>query len=304
MTHFFETLFYRPQWYHRIIAILLLPLSIIYGIGMWIRRKSAQRKQYPVPIISIGNLVIGGSGKTPFVIALAKHFSDKKVAIISRGYGRQSSGLVEVSCAGEVLVGVEQSGDEAMLMAIRSPKASVIVSEKRGIAIEKAIAQGAELILLDDGFNRVEIEKLEILLEPEILPNRLPLPSGPFREFAWSGADADLILREDRDFIRGVGYQKLKEKMVLVTAIANPSRLDSYLPEGVIAKVYLSDHAYFEEEKLKAILEQYDAESLLVTEKDWVKMKAFDLPLSLMTLELHLNDGIISEIESYYKEKQ
>ena len=304
MIYFFETLFYRPQWYHWIIAILLSPLSIIYGIGMWIRRKSAQRKQYSVPIISIGNLVIGGSGKTPFVIALAKHFSDKRVAIISRGYGRQSTGLVEVSRMGEVLVEVEQSGDEAMLMSIKSLEASVIVSEKRGIAIEKAIAQGAELILLDDGFNRVEIEKFEILLEPKTLPNRLPLPSGPFREFSWSSADADLILREQRDFSRGVGYQKLKEKMVLVTAIANPSRLDSYLPEGVIAKVYLSDHAYFEEEKLKAILEQYDAESLLVTEKDWVKMKAFDLPLSLMTLELHLNDGIISEIESYYKEKQ
>ena len=304
MTHFFETLFYRPRWYHWIIAILLFPLSLLNGIVMWIRRKTAQRKQYPVPIISIGNLVTGGSGKTPCVIALAKHFSDKRVTIISRGYGRQSSGLIEVSRAGAVLVDVTQSGDEAMLMAIKSPEASVIVSEKRGIAIEKAIAQGAELILLDDGFNRVEIEKFEILLEPENLPNRLPLPSGPFREFAWSSADADLILRENRDFSRGVGYQNLKEKMVLVTAIANPSRLDSYLPEGVIAKVYLSDHAYFEEEKLRDILEQYDAQSLLVTEKDWVKMKAFDLPLSLMTLELDMNHGIISEIESYIKEKQ
>jgi len=304
MTHFFETLFYRPRWYHWVIAVLLLPISLLNGIMMWIRRKSVQRKQYPPPIISVGNLVIGGSGKTPFVIALAKHFSDKRVAIISRGYGRQSRGLVEVSRMGEVLVDVTQSGDEAMLMAIKSPKASVIVSEKRAIAIEKAIEQGAELILLDDGFNRVEIEKFEILLEPENLPNRLTLPSGPFREFAWSGMDADLIVREQRDFVRGVGYQNLKKKMVLVTAIANPSRLDSYLPEGVIAKVYLPDHAYFEEEKLRAILEWYDAESLLVTEKDWVKMKAFALPLSLMTLELHLNDGIISEIESYIKEKQ
>jgi tetraacyldisaccharide 4'-kinase len=304
MTHFFETLFYRPQWYHWVVSMLLSPISLLYGLGMWVRRKLARRKHYAVPILSVGNLVIGGSGKTPFVIALAEYFSDRKVVIISRGYGRQSSGLVEVSCESEVLVAVEQSGDEAMLMAIRSPHASVIVSEHRGIAIEKAIEKGAELILLDDGFNRVEIEKCEIVLEPELLPNRLVLPAGPMREFCWSRAEADLIYRENIDFCRGVRYQNLKDKMLLVTAISNPSRLDRYLPEGVVAKVTLEDHAYFEETKLRALLKQHQAESLLVTEKDWVKMRAFDLPLSLMTLELHLNDGIISEIEAYIKEKQ
>jgi tetraacyldisaccharide 4'-kinase len=298
MTHFFETLFYRPRWYHWVASILLLPLSLTYGIGMWIRRKISRRKQYPVSIISVGNLVIGGSGKTPFVIALAAHFSDRRVAIISRGYGRQSSGLVEVSREGEVLVAVGQSGDEAMLMAIRSPHASVIVSEKREPAIERAIEQGAELILLDDGFNRVEIEKYEILLEPEKLPNRLPLPSGPMREFAWCNRVADMILGEHRDFTRRVRYQNTTEGMLLVTAIANPSRLDRYLPEGVVDKVYLEDHAYFEEEKLKRLLAECSAQSLLVTEKDWVKMKGFDLPLSLMILELELNEGIISQIEA------
>ena len=301
MTHFFETLFYRPGWYHWIIAVLLLPLSLLNGIVMWIRRKLARRKIYPVPIVSVGNLVIGGSGKTPFVIALAKHFSDRHIAIVSRGYGRQSSGLVEVSRRGKILVDVIQSGDEAMLMTLKSPDASVIVSEKRGVAIEKAIAQGAELILLDDGFNRVEIEKFEILLEPEKLPNKLPLPSGPYREFVWSSTEANLILSENKGFKRGVRYQNIKERMLLVTAIANPSRLDIYLPEGVVGKVYLEDHAYFEVEKLKALLAAYDVQSLLVTEKDWVKMRDFDLPLSLMILELELNEGIIRQIEAYIR---
>jgi len=301
ITYFFETLFYRPQWYHWIIAILLLPLSVFYGIGMWIRRKLAKRKQYSIPIVSVGNLVVGGSGKTPFVIALAKYFSRRHVTIVSRGYGRQSRGMVEVSREGKVLVDVMQSGDEAMLMALKSPGASVMVSEKRELAIERAIVQGAELILMDDGFNRVEIEKFEILLEPEKLPNRLPLPSGPFREFVWSRGDADLVLKEQKDFTRGVRYQNLKKKMLLLTAIANPSRLDRYIPDGVIGKVYLENHTYFEKDQLAALLREYDAQSLLVTEKDWVKLRDFDLPLSLMILELHLNDGIITTLESYIR---
>lgn len=303
MTRFFETLFYHPRWYHWVVALLLLPLSLLYAAGMWIRRKLTQRRSYSVPIISVGNLVIGGSGKTPFVIALAVQLIQKRVAIISRGYGRQSSGLIEVSREGELLVSVEQSGDEAMLMALRAPRASVIVSEKRGVAIEKAMALGAEVILLDDGFNRVEIEKYEILLEPAYNANRLPLPSGPFRECVCATAAADLQLKESRDYVRKVHFQSLSGRMVLVTAIADPIRLDAFLPDGVVAKVYLDDHAYFELSTLQDILRQHEADSLLVTEKDWVKLQGFDLPLSLMKLELELNEGIIPQIESYIRQK-
>jgi len=257
-----------------------------------------------VPIISVGNLVIGGSGKTPFVIALAAYFSDRRVAIVSRGYGRQSSGLVEVSREGEVLVAVEQSGDEAMLMAIKSPYASVIVSEKRELAIERAIEQGAELILLDDGFNRVEIEKVEILLEPVSLPNRLPLPSGPMREFAWCNRVADMQLKEGQEYHRKVAYADLTDQMVLVTAIADPVRLDPYLPEGVIAKVTLEDHAYFDEKALEEILVKQKADSILTTEKDWVKMQHFKLPISRMKLELQIDETTLSKIEAMTRKKQ
>lgn len=298
---FFETLFYRPRWYHWLVAMGLLPLSILYGTGMWIRRRWTGRHFYPAPIISIGNLSVGGSGKTPFVIMLARYFAEKKVAIVSRGYGRQSRGLVEVSRNGTLLTNVLQSGDEAMLLALRAPYSSVIVSEQRNPAIEKALRQGAELVLLDDGFGRVEIEKFEILLEPGTLPNRLTLPAGPLREFVWSRAEADLVLREGKDFSRGVRYQNLKKRMLLLTAIANPSRLNPYLPDGVVAKIYLENHAYFDAVLLQEYLNMHGAESLLVTEKDWVKLKDFDLPLSLMVLELELNEGIMPQIETYIR---
>ncbi|MDQ7047067.1 MAG: tetraacyldisaccharide 4'-kinase [Sulfurovum sp.] len=129
MKHFFERMFFSPQWYHYPIIIVLTPLSLLYGIGMFLRRVFATKRSFGLPIVSVGNLMVGGSGKTPFVIALASRFEG--VTIISRGYGRLSQGLIEVSRRGKILVNVEQSGDEAMLMAESLPHCSVIVSEDR-----------------------------------------------------------------------------------------------------------------------------------------------------------------------------
>ena len=177
MTAFFEAMFFSPKWYHYLVMILLFPLSLVYGTVMFIRRVVTPKNHFTLPIVSVGNLQVGGSGKTPFVIALASRYED--VTIISRGYGRQSVGLIEVSYKGKVVVDVKQSGDEPMLMAESLPHASVIVSEDRTIAIELAMREGAKLIILDDGFNRVEIEKFEILLEPACIVNTLPFPAGP-----------------------------------------------------------------------------------------------------------------------------
>ena len=295
--HFFEQMFFSPRWYHYPFILILLPLSLIYGFLMSLRRLSVTKKDFGIPIVSVGNLIVGGSGKTPFVIALASRF--KNVTIISRGYGRKSQGLVEVSRNGEVLVDVEQSGDEPMLMAISLPRASVIVSEERHKAIELAKEQGAELVILDDGFNRVEIEKFEIILEPQIIKNYLPFPAGAFREFYFSNRYADIVAKEGEDFVRKVSFENLRSKMLLVTAISNPDRLDKYLPDGVVQKVYLQDHAYFEEEPLKEHMQECGAESLLVTQKDAVKMQDFKLPLSKMKLKLEIKNEIFIQIDEY-----
>ena len=288
---------FDPKWYHYIIIILLSPLSLVYGLIMYFRRLFVVKKSFGLPIVSIGNLVVGGSGKTPFVIALASRY--EKVAVISRGYGRQSKSLVQVSNKGDILCTVEESGDEAMLIAVSLPKASVIVSEDRSKAITLAKEQGAELIILDDGFNRVDIEKFEILLEPKEVKNYFPFPSGAFREFWFMNVYADLVLKEERDFIRKVTLEDLSSKMLLVTAISNPQRLDPYLPKNVVGKVYLEDHAYFDKEKLKRQMQEYGAETLLVTEKDRVKMRGFKLPLSKMKLKLEIKDEVSALIDQY-----
>ncbi len=154
---------------------------------------------------------------------------------------------------------------------------------------------------LDDGFNRVEIEKFEIVLEPEQINNYLPFPAGAFREFWFNTKYADIVAKEGKSFYRQVEFENLKSKMVLVTAISNPNRLDDYLPEGIVHKVYLEDHAYFEEEKLKTLLSEHEAQSLLVTQKDAVKMKDFKLPISEMKLKLEIKENIFTQIDEYIK---
>ena len=299
MRVFFEQMFFSPQWYHYPVIGLLFPLSVVYGIIMSLRRMLTAQKNFEIPIISVGNLIVGGSGKTPFVITLASALED--VVIISRGYGRKSKGLVEVSVEGKILVDVTQSGDEPMLMAQALPKASVIVSEDRESAIALAKQKGAKSIILDDGFNRVEIAKFEILLEPEHIHNYLPFPAGAFREFWFNKKYADIVAKEGESFTRQVNLKDLRSKMLLVTAISNPSRLDRYLPEGVVGKVYLEDHAYFEEEALKRLLSEYEAESLLMTEKDVVKMQGFKLPISEMKLKLEIKETIFTQVDKYIK---
>jgi len=266
---------------------------------MFIRRLLSKRERFDVPIISVGNLIVGGSGKSPFIIELAKRY--KNVTVILRGYGRESRGLFEVSKNGKILTTVKESGDEAMLMAESLKEASIIVSEDRKKAIRQAIKNGTKLILLDDGFNRVDIEKFEIILEPKGIKNYFTLPSGAFREFYMTYKFADIKAIESIDYKRVVKYENLTDRMLLVTAIANPKRLDEYLPKGVVAKYYLGDHSFFDEIKIKEKMRKYNAISILVTTKDLVKMEGFDLYISIIRLKLDINKEILDRIDDYLK---
>ncbi len=130
---------------------------------MFFRFKSKIAENFGIDIISVGNLSVGGSGKTPLVTALALKYEN--VAIILRGYGRESKGLHVVSNNGEILVDVNTSGDEAMIYAHKVSNALVIVSEDRKIAIKKAKEMGAKIIFLDDAYSKHDIKKLDLLID-------------------------------------------------------------------------------------------------------------------------------------------
>ena len=292
-----ERYLYAPDPFQRLLSLILWPLSLLYCGVMYLRFKTKSPQSFGIPVVSVGNLTVGGSGKTPIVSALAARHEG--TAVILRGYGRKSSGLVVVADGEKILVDVDTSGDEAMLYATVLSHVVVIVSETRESAIEKAKEMGCKVVFLDDGYNKHQIQKLDILISVKT-DNDFCLPAGPYRERLWKGKEA-LRIEEGKAFTRSVKLIDATEKMVLVTAIARAERLDPYLPE-VLEKVYFEDHHYFTKEELEAILERTKASSLLVTLKDYVKIRKFDLPVSLMELSLELESDFTQKVDTYIKE--
>lgn len=289
-----EDYFYNPDFIQKLLSILLLPLSWIYCLIMYLRFKGKSAENFDIDIVSIGNLSVGGSGKTPLVTALALRYTD--VAIVLRGYGRHSSGLYVISDGVEILEDVKISGDEAMIYAHKVPHAKVIVSEDRKDGIRKAKELGAKIIFLDDAYSKHDIKKLDLLIDVDS-KNSFCLPSGPFRERLWSSKKA-VVVKEGIDFQRDVELKDKCDKMSLVTAIARPSRLDSFLPD-VVSKNYFEDHHSFTKDELESILKKDGSERLLVTYKDFVKVESFGLPLSLLDLHVEVDDRIFEIIDNY-----
>ena len=289
---------YRPSLLDRLLAFLLLPLSLAYTALAILRRLWATPRSFGIPVVSIGNLTLGGSGKTPLTIALASSYP--KAAIVLRGYGRASKGMHVVSHWGVLTCNVHQSGDEAMLYAKMLPDALVIVSEIRTQGIIKAKSLGAEVVFLDDGFGKADIEKFDILIRPTP-PPVLPfcLPSGPYREPAWFYNYANMVLEEGKEFRRNVRVHNPTDTMVLVTAIANPERLKPFLPQGIVASYAFPDHYMYTKEELVTLLQDHHASSLLVTQKDAVKLEAFGLPLSLLLLSLDVSPATQRTVKEY-----
>lgn len=294
-----EQYLYNPSLTQKILSFLLLPLSWIYCFIAYLRYRRSVPKAFGIPVVSIGNLTVGGSGKTPVVIELAKHFA--KPAIVLRGYGRKSRGMVVVKDKTTILCDVIKSGDEAMLYAQSLSNATVIVSEIRERGIAEAKAMGCDVVLLDDGYGKHSIDKLDLLIDVDT-PNRFCLPSGAYRERLWKNKCVLMVI-EGKSFKRSVKVQNPTSKMVLVTAIARPERLDPYLP-SVSEKIYFEDHHFFTQWELEAIVERTGATSLLVTSKDFVKMSSFNLKLSILELSIELDEVLIKTVKEYTDAKK
>ena len=289
-----ESFFYNPNTLQKILAIFLSPFSFLYCFVVWIRFKFSTPESFGIDVISVGNLTVGGSGKTPLVTALANHYAN--VAIVLRGYGRESSGLHVVKDGSSILCDYHVSGDEAMIYADKVSSAIVIVSEDRKEGILKAKELGARLVFLDDAYSKHAIEKLDFLIEVDA-KNKFCLPAGPFREKVWSGKRVHKIV-ENLDFKRVVTLKDKCDKMSLATAIARPQRLDPYLPD-LVNKNYFPDHHNFTKDELENILATDDVESILVTYKDYVKVNSFGVPLSLLDLDVNVDERIFKIIDNY-----
>ena len=204
-----------PEFWARrgVLSALLQPLAWSYAAGAAARQLLTRPVRLAVPVICVGNLVAGGAGKTPVVLALARRLAARggAVHILSRGYGGSLAGPVRVDPARH---GAAEVGDEALLLAATAPS---WVARDRVAGGRAALAAGASLLLLDDGLQNPHLAKDLALLVVDGgygFGNGRVLPAGPLRESLVAGlarADAVVLMGEDR---AGLGVL-LGEKPVL-----------------------------------------------------------------------------------------
>ena len=281
------------------LRLFLYPFAVLYGVVTWLRNKFFDwgiKKENEIPFASIcvGNLSVGGTGKTPHVLLFNQWFSsENKIVILSRGYGRKTKGLIWA----DTKASAETIGDEPMQFLSALPKPEVVVSEKRILGIE-AIQKANythPLVILDDAFQHRHVKAgFNVLLcdyHSPYFKDHL-LPAGNLREFRSGEKRADVVivtkcpvdLTEDKKqfFYKNIRLQKEHiffsrivytpiekwgehdlpehpDRILLVTGIANPKPLEQYLEKNFLLKsVIFPDHHAFTEKDIHDIHENFD----------------------------------------------
>ena len=316
------------------------PFGPLYGLIMKVREqlytKNVFKQENPgVPVVSVGNLVLGGTGKTPTVIHLAKMLKTfgLKPAIISRGFGGQSKKSVNVVSDGEsILMNAVSAGDEPVLIARSLPDIPVVTGKKRILPCKYAVTQfGVNIIILDDGFQHMGVTRdinLVLFDASTLAGNSRIFPAGPLREpisalkrttaFLISGQHkgnknrsesfADLLRSKFENipvFIanyshptlvdandKPVSAHKVKDAYVFC-AIANPDRVSNTLENinvNIVGSTPYKDHTPYNQRQITALCEQaslVNAQYLITTTKDFVKVKGFHFSLPLLVLQVN-----------------
>lgn len=290
------------------VSVLLWPASVLYGVGvrLWhllfdLGLRTPVRID-GVRVVSVGNVVVGGAGKTPAVIHLASEALQRgeRVAVLTRGYGRRSR--VPIAFTSAQLPPVEEVGDEPRLIARRCPGVTVYVDGDRVASARRAAADGAQLLLLDDGFQHRRLARDEDILIDGGEGNGWLLPAGPLREPSSARSRAtsiwgrdgrpgdvqvDYVVREVRAPDGEVHPASvLKDRDVtLLLGVARPGSVRATV-ESLGARVqsvhaYADHHRFTSDELLRA---QATPHLLLTTEKDAERLPPGAAWVLLLTL--------------------
>ena len=307
--------FNKPNFWdlkNSIFSILLLPFSLIVLISIQLKKKLTKTVRFNIPIICVGNIYIGGTGKTPSSIFLAKELSALgKNPVILRKYYRSHS-------------------DEHRL--IKKKFQNLILCQNREEGIGEAEKSNFDTVILDDGLQDYKIKKnLNIVCfnQNQLLGNGFVIPAGPLRESLNSLKNTHIILingKEDPEFEKKIlninsdleifysyfeplNIEKFKNKKLLAIAgIANPENFFKLLKENdlnIEKKLIFPDHYEFTKAEIKNIVEDVKNENLqiIMTEKDYYKIENFNIhEIEYLKLSLKIinKTRLIQSIRTFY----
>ena len=305
----------------------MFPFSVLYGVIIITRNllfdtKILHSKKFNTKVISVGDLIMGGSGKTPFVEYLINILLKKKYrpSIISRGYKRLTKGIITLSEDENY----RTVGDEPMQYFKKfKGRVEIIVSENRKKAINVIEKGDSEFIIMDDAYQQRSIDPdLNILLSSIKKPffNDYILPLGKLREFRYNANRADILIftncnnkityeqqkkikRKSQKFLKKntpilfseiiygnpirVYGNKIKDRVVAISSIAYPSNFFKYVKSTfeVIGTYDFPDHHIYKDEQIIKIFKLHgDDITIITTEKDAVKLCEYKHLLDLKSV--------------------
>ena len=291
-------------------------LSLVWVLFHYLRTKFGRYERMPIPVVCVGNITLGGAGKTPTVIFLASYLKKNNinVHVVSRGYGGKFRNTVFVNQSRH---NASDVGDEPLLI---SRYAKVWVSKTKKTGVFSAYKAGADLVILDDGHQNFSIEKnISILVfdaELSLTSERI-FPLGSLREKPSSAITrADFLIcignpdsrkkfKEtflqhyhskvvEGEFKPKIHDKLKKRKLVAFCGIGRPEKFFSMLKKldmQVIQELSFPDHHFYSKKELNKILEIADKNDALIvtTEKDYVKLSGnFKKIIKPINIELHL----------------
>jgi tetraacyldisaccharide 4'-kinase len=307
-----------PEFWARpgLVSDLLSPLGWAYGAAAAARRALTQATRVSVPTICVGNITAGGTGKTPVVLSLAQLFQarGRHPHILSRGYGGSLKGPLRVDAARHR---ASEVGDEPLLLAATAP---CWIGADRIASAREAITAGADLLLLDDGFQNPALHydvALVVIDGGYGIGNGRVIPAGPLREptaTALRRAHAVVLIGTGTPTLDVGGLPILKahlapveadalkgQRVVAFAGIGRPAKFFATLHEigaDIVTTRDFPDHHPYSESELTSLAATSQAEKaiLVTTEKDWMRLpSSWREKIRALKVALRWDDGAALE---------
>jgi tetraacyldisaccharide 4'-kinase len=306
---------YKPKFWdseYSIIAILLTPITLIVILIIFFKKIFTRTIKFNIPIICIGNIYIGGTGKTPTSIYIAQELLKigKKPAILRKFY--------------------KEHKDEHKL--IKENFKNLILNKNRSAGILEAEKMDFDMVILDDGFQDYKIKKnLNILCfnQNQLIGNGYVLPSGPLRERLSSVKNVEIIIINGKKNIKfenkilninkklkifyanykPINIEQFKnQKILAIAGIGNPNNFFQLLTENglnIEKKLIFPDHYEFSNNEISKLIEEADKNNnqILMTEKDYFRIKDMNhknIKYLKVSLEIDEKEKFLNEINKLY----